>query len=83
MSWHDDVIGPIEMLLADWEREGNGPARAAVLPGWRANSGLTDGWAAAAAALRDGVASGAVSREADRRTLERVARRIERSVRRR
>ncbi|MDP9101051.1 MAG: hypothetical protein M3N21_02755 [Actinomycetota bacterium] len=83
MSWDEDVVAPVEKLLEEWQREGNHAAVEVVLPAWRTNSGLTDGWAAAAAALRDGLASGAVSRAADRRTLERVARRIERAVRRR
>ena len=37
------VIDPMEALLTRWEQRGDA-ALGWVLPAWRANSGLTDGW---------------------------------------
>lgn len=43
-SWATEVIDPMEELLARWEQRRD-VALGWILPAWRANSGLTDGWA--------------------------------------
>jgi hypothetical protein len=50
-GWQKDVLEPVEGLVERWTAEGNEAALAALLPGWRGNNGLTDGWFDVLAAL--------------------------------
>ena len=51
-EWQRSVLDPVEGLIGRWEERGETEAVAALLPAWRANSGLTDGWQDVLAAMR-------------------------------
>jgi hypothetical protein len=43
-EWQESVLDPIEALLGRWEERDESAAVSTLLPAWRANAGLTDGW---------------------------------------
>ena len=75
-DWSRDILEPIEQLIDRWTAEGNHAALDALMPAWRANSGLTDGWHDALAALRALPDHVALTTE-ETTTVSRVAARIE------
>ena len=81
-DWQHDVLDPVEGLLERWAADGNEAALAVLLPGWRANNGLTDGWFGALEALRSATTSAAVAAE-DAAVLRKVADRLEHRLRHR
>ncbi len=74
------VLDPIEALIARWEARGNSVV--VVLPAWRANDGLTDGWDKVLAALRI-VTSRAALPDDEMATLAMVAERLKAAIRNR
>jgi hypothetical protein len=78
-AWQESVIEPIEALLRRWDERGDTEALQTLMPVWRANSGLTDGWYAVLAALSVTLDSAHLpSDEAE--ALRNVAARIKRGV---
>lgn len=63
-----------------WEERGESDAVATLLPAWRANAGLTDGWQDVLAAMR-AVSERVALPHGEAVTLEGVARRIELALR--
>jgi hypothetical protein len=50
-DWQTSVVDPIEALLQRWRKRGDSEALETLLPAWRGNAGLTDGWNAVLEAL--------------------------------
>lgn len=78
-DWDSQVIAPVEGLIDRWTQDGNARALGLLLPGWRANGGLTDGWAGALNAVRATAASEALEGD-DRAVLRDVAERIQHAL---
>lgn len=51
-EWQRSVLDPVEALIGLWAERGEREAVATLLPVWRANAGLTDGWQDVLAAMR-------------------------------
>lgn len=81
-DWNEQVIQPVEHLLRVWQERGDKLPLDGLLPVWRANNGLTDGWSEAVGALR-AVASSCFLPGEERALLQDVADRIESAVRNR
>lgn len=79
-AWQESVVDPIEALLGVWEERGDTAAVSALLPAWRANAGLTDGWYDVLAAMR-AVPQVATLAPDEAATLAKVADRIEAALR--
>jgi hypothetical protein len=75
-EWQRDVLDPIESLIGTWEKRGERDAVATLVPAWRANAGLTDGWHDVLATMR-AVPSRIALPDEELATLSRVADRIE------
>ena len=60
-QWNAEVIAPVEALIDRWTRENKSVALGRLLPGWRSNDGLTDGWHWALHAVRSAADSEAVA----------------------
>ena len=78
-AWRDDVLSPVEDLLQRWTNRGDEHLVNTVLPAWRSNAGLTDGWADVLDALRSVLAAKELPPD-EAATLGRVADRIERAI---
>ena len=78
-EWDAQVIDPVERLVDQWRRGNNTVALDLLLPGWRSNFGLTDGWSGALDAVRDTAESDAVTPD-ERAVLKAVADRIKRAL---
>lgn len=79
-EWQRSVLDPIEALIGRWEERGETEAVAALLPAWRANGGLTDGWQDVLAAMR-AVPERVRLPDDEAETLARAADRIESALR--
>lgn len=62
-DWETGVIEPMERLISRWTRHGNDLALGLLLPGWRSNVGLKDGWHATPDAVHAMAASDVVGSE--------------------
>lgn len=81
-EWQESVLDPVEALIGRWEERGESAAMATLLPAWRANAGLTDGWHEVLAAMRQ-VPQRVALPEDEAATLDRAAKRIEAALRNR
>jgi hypothetical protein len=81
-EWQQSVLDPIEALIGEWEERGESAAVSTLLPAWRANAGLTDGWWDVLDAMH-AVPDVANLPPEERATLEAVADRIEAALRNR
>ena len=79
-EWQRSVLDPVEALLGHWEERGETAAVAALLPAWRANFGLTDGWYDVLDAMR-AVPEVAALPPDEAATLAKVSHRIEVALR--
>jgi hypothetical protein len=71
-QWDEQVIDPVERFIDRWTRDNNAVALNTLLPGWRSNFGLTDGWSGALDAVRTTAESDAVTPD-ERAVLQGVA----------
>ena len=78
-AWRDEVLNPIEDVLQRWANRGDEHLVKTLLPAWRSNAGLTDGWAAVLEALRSVLATEGL-RPDEAATIARVADRVERAI---
>jgi hypothetical protein len=79
--WFDEVVNPIERLLERWQHRGDVDSVNALLPAWRSNFGLTDGWAEVLAVLRSLEERGELPPD-EVATITKVAERVARAVNR-
>ncbi|MFI5168548.1 MAG: hypothetical protein ACHQQS_18240 [Thermoanaerobaculales bacterium] len=81
-AWTDEVLDPIEDLLKKWADRGDDELVNTVRPAWRANAGLTDGWADVLDALGAALRSSSLPPD-EAATIGKVADRVERAILRR
>jgi hypothetical protein len=81
-DWTTMVIDPVEGLLDRWQQRDEQAAIALLLPAWRGNFGLTDGWTDVLHALHELPVAVALPDD-ERKVLASVAANIEEAIRRR
>jgi hypothetical protein len=77
--WFGQVVNPIEALLEKWRQRGDTDSVNALLPPWRGNFGLIDGWADVLGALRLLEERGQLPPD-EMATIANVAGRVERAI---
>ena len=78
-GWRKSVLNPIEHLLQRWADRGDEHLVARLLPAWRSNAGLTDGWVDVLDALRSITAAGVLPPD-EAAIVAEVASRVERAI---
>jgi hypothetical protein len=52
-EWRSNVLDPVEALISRWQSRGETAATDRLVPVWRSNVGLTDGWHDVLTCIRD------------------------------